>query len=42
MSCAGTTYFPKLEGRVLLLEEMSMDLGVKEVVQGTKNRGSQT
>ncbi|MCO4794088.1 MAG: LD-carboxypeptidase [Bacteriovoracaceae bacterium] len=30
MSCAGTTYFPKLEGKILLLEEMECELGMQE------------
>jgi muramoyltetrapeptide carboxypeptidase len=30
MSSAGTTYFPKLDNKILLLEEMEMDLGDQE------------
>ena len=30
MSSAGTTYFPKLDNKILLLEEMSLDLGEQE------------
>jgi muramoyltetrapeptide carboxypeptidase len=30
MSCAGTTYFPKLEGKILMMEEMNCELGEQE------------
>lgn len=30
MSCAGTTYFPKLDDKILLMEEMECELGMQE------------
>ncbi|TNF26314.1 MAG: LD-carboxypeptidase, partial [Deltaproteobacteria bacterium] len=30
MACAGTTYFPKLDGKILMIEEMECELGMQE------------